>query len=54
LEDIKKQINKNKNEAANTFSDIEQDKIIKIKNYLQKEKEERNKIKEEIEKKMSR
>ena len=36
LEDIKKQINKNKNETVNAFSDIEQDKIIKIKNYLQK------------------
>ena len=54
LEDIKKQINKNKNETVNAFSDIEQDKIIKIKNYLQKEKEEQNEIKEEIEKKMSR
>ena len=54
LENVKKQIYKNKNETANTFSDIEQDKIIKIKNYLQKEKEEQNEIKEEIEKKMSR
>ena len=53
LENIHSQININKNKTANAFSNIEQDKIIQLKNYLQKEKEEQNGIKEEIEKKIS-
>jgi len=53
LENIHKQININKNKTANAFSNIEQDQIIQLKNFLQKEKEEQNGIKEEIEKKIS-
>ena len=53
LENINKQINTNKNKKTKTFTDIEQDKIIKIKNYLQKEKEEQNEIKEIIEQKIA-
>ena len=52
LKNIQNQIILNKNKKVETFNQREQDKIFKIKTAYQKEKEEQNELKEEIEKKI--